>query len=109
MAEVKPKTVGESLYWSYANLVMAWVSHIRGDSSYEKLHYIIRRKTYYGLLRGTTKIGSFLKDEKRKLSLSSFCSYCGSQDDLTLDHMIPRMKSGPHSADNLVVACRSCN
>lgn len=23
--------------------------------------------------------------------------------------MIPRMKNGPHSADNLVVACRSCN
>jgi hypothetical protein len=109
MAEVKPKTVGQSLYWSYANLVMAWVSRIRRDSSYEKFHYIIRSKNYYGYLRGTMKIGSFLKDEQRKLILSEFCSYCGSRDDLTLDHMIPRMKSGPHSADNLVVACRSCN
>lgn len=74
MAEVTPKTVGQSLYWSYANLVMAWVSRIRGDSSYEKFHYIIRNRTYSRLLRGTTKIGSFLKDEIRKLSLREFCS-----------------------------------
>jgi hypothetical protein len=44
MAEVKPKTVGQSLYWSYANLVMAWVSILRRDPSYEKLHYMIRNK-----------------------------------------------------------------
>ena len=109
MAEVKPKTVGQSLYWSYANLVMAWVLRLRRDSSYGKLHYMIRNKSYYGYLRGTMKIASFLKDERRKIILSEFCSYCGSQDHLTLDHMIPRMKGGPHSADNLVVACRSCN
>src|ERR1017187_1099714 len=42
-------------------------------------------------------------------TVSEYCSYCGSQDDLTLDHMIPRLRSGPHSADNLVRACRPCN
>jgi hypothetical protein len=109
MGQVNPKTIGESLYWSYANLVMAWVSLRRRDSSYEELHYIIRYRTYSGLLQGTTKIGSLLKDERRKLILSDFCSYCGSMDDLTLDHMIPRIRSGPHSADNLVVSCRPCN
>jgi 5-methylcytosine-specific restriction endonuclease McrA len=109
MAEVKPKTVGQSLYWSYANLVMAWVSILRRDPSYEKLHYMIRNRNYSGFMKGTIKIGSFFKDEQRKPILSDYCSYCGSQDDLTLDHMIPRLKSGPHSADNLVRACRSCN
>jgi hypothetical protein len=109
MAEVKPKTIGQSLYWSYANLVMAWVSIIRRHPCYEKFHYIIRNKNYSGFMKGTIKVGSFLKDELRKLNFSEFCSYCGGQDDLTLDHLIPRIKSGPHSADNLVVACRSCN
>ncbi len=109
MAEVMPKTIGQSLYWSYANMVMAWASLRRDDSSYQQIDFIIRNKTYHGLLRGTTTIGSFLKDERRKLGLSEFCSYCGGQDDLSLDHMIPRIKGGPHAADNLVVACRSCN
>ncbi len=109
MAEVNPETIGQSLYWSYANMVMAFVSLRRQDSAYGRIHYIIRNKTYYGLLRGTTKIGSFLKDEGLKVALAEFCCYCGRRDDLSLDHMIPRMKGGPHSADNLVVACRSCN
>jgi len=37
------------------------------------------------------------------------CVYCGAQEDLTLDHIVPLSKGGTHSEDNLVVACRSCN
>ena len=29
--------------------------------------------------------------------------------DLCLDHLIPRMRGGPDSPENLVTACRSCN
>ena len=37
------------------------------------------------------------------------CAYCGSTEDLTLDHIVPLSQGGPHSFDNLCVACRSCN
>ena len=38
------------------------------------------------------------------------CQYCGLKTrDLTLDHVIPRHRGGPHTWDNLVTACRSCN
>ena len=38
------------------------------------------------------------------------CQYCGRRTaDLTIDHIHPRSKSGPHSWENLVSACRSCN
>jgi 5-methylcytosine-specific restriction endonuclease McrA len=38
------------------------------------------------------------------------CQYCGVQTrDLTLDHIIPRSKNGPHTWENLVSACRHCN
>ncbi|MBF6613963.1 MAG: HNH endonuclease [Chloroflexi bacterium] len=38
------------------------------------------------------------------------CQYCGVRTrDLTLDHVIPRSKGGPHTWDNLVSACRNCN
>jgi len=37
------------------------------------------------------------------------CAYCGSTDDLTLDHIVPLSQGGSHSFDNLCVACRSCN
>jgi 5-methylcytosine-specific restriction endonuclease McrA len=37
------------------------------------------------------------------------CQYCGSTKHLTLDHVIPRSKNGPHSWDNVVTACEKCN
>ncbi|MCC7088551.1 MAG: HNH endonuclease, partial [Dehalococcoidia bacterium] len=36
------------------------------------------------------------------------CVYCGrATRDLTLDHVVPRHRGGPHTWDNLVAACRS--
>ncbi len=37
------------------------------------------------------------------------CIYCGSDKDLTVDHLVPLARGGPHQQDNLAVACRSCN
>ncbi len=37
------------------------------------------------------------------------CIYCGTTQDLTLDHIVPISKGGAHRETNLVVACRSCN
>jgi len=38
------------------------------------------------------------------------CQYCGKHtSDLTIDHIHPRSKGGPHTWDNLVSACRTCN
>ncbi len=38
------------------------------------------------------------------------CQYCGVRTrDLTLDHVIARHTGGPHTWDNLVSACRTCN
>ena len=109
MARVTPKTIGESLYWSYANLAMAFASARHEEPDYQQRDFIVRNKIYHGLSRGTLQIGSLIIDEKEKLATSGLCCYCASDVDLTLDHLIPQFKGGPHSADNLVVACRSCN
>jgi 5-methylcytosine-specific restriction endonuclease McrA len=38
------------------------------------------------------------------------CVYCGrATRDLTLDHVMPRHRGGPHTWDNLVSACKPCN
>jgi 5-methylcytosine-specific restriction endonuclease McrA len=42
----------------------------------------------------------------------STCQYCGRQyapSELTLDHVLPRSRGGPHSWENVVASCRSCN
>lgn len=37
------------------------------------------------------------------------CQYCGSTHQLTLDHVLPLSKGGPHSWENVVTACEPCN
>lgn len=37
------------------------------------------------------------------------CQYCGVNNDLTLDHLIPRSKGGKSTWINLVTACKTCN
>jgi 5-methylcytosine-specific restriction endonuclease McrA len=38
------------------------------------------------------------------------CQYCGKHlRELTLDHVEPRVKNGPHTWENVVTACAACN
>jgi hypothetical protein len=37
------------------------------------------------------------------------CAYCGSEENLTIDHVIPRSKGGMDTSKNMVCCCESCN
>jgi hypothetical protein len=37
------------------------------------------------------------------------CQYCGSNEELTFDHLLPRSKGGETNWDNVVTACSACN
>jgi len=65
-----------------------------------RLVYLIRRPRPQGRL---TRRDVFLRDKFK-------CQYCGQHTrDLTLDHVMPRHRGGPHDWDNVVAACKGCN
>lgn len=37
------------------------------------------------------------------------CAYCGSTENLTLDHLTPKSKGGTDRVTNLICACTQCN
>ncbi len=37
------------------------------------------------------------------------CAYCGSDNDITIDHVIARSKGGKDITENMVSCCHSCN
>jgi 5-methylcytosine-specific restriction endonuclease McrA len=37
------------------------------------------------------------------------CAFCGSSNQLIVEHFIPRSKGGPHAIGNILPACYSCN
>jgi 5-methylcytosine-specific restriction endonuclease McrA len=65
-----------------------------------RLIYVIRRPRPQGRL---SRRDVFLRDRYA-------CQYCGRHTrDLTLDHVIPRKRGGPHDWTNVVAACKACN
>ena len=109
MALPKLNTLGDLLYWSYANLAM--MANVLDDnaSSPVQVHFKIRSKLFAGLRSGRMRVGSFLDDERLKGRLPQGCWYCGGAGPVTADHVIARVKGGKDRGENLVFACRSCN
>ena len=65
-----------------------------------RLMYMIRRPRPRVKL---TRREIFIRDEFT-------CQYCGRQNhELTIDHIIPRSRGGPHAWENVVASCKSCN
>ena len=70
-------------------------------SEYDKKHY--------------KKIKKFkVKQDKRYVKeafdeCKNQCLYCGSKEDIQIDHILPVLKGGKHKLNNLVIACNYCN
>jgi 5-methylcytosine-specific restriction endonuclease McrA len=94
------------VYHGKAEVVQAADDAIHGVSmdyplpSVIRLHQPVRRPRPRVRL---TRKEIFARDQQR-------CQYCGNEGvELTLDHVIPRYRGGPHEWENLVAACRVCN
>ena len=109
MRSITPHTVAELIYWSYANLAMAHDGLTRGLITYDRTSFIIRTRLYKGLMSGNMQISSLFDDERLKMENGARCVYCGSKENLTIDHLFPRIKGGTDNVENLVCCCKSCN
>ncbi len=102
-------TVEQKIFWSYANLAMAHSAVEKQQTKYKPLNYMIRAKLFKGLSNGTMAMCSIFDDEKIKLQTGQVCNYCGSNEQLSLDHIFSKKVGGKDKAENLILACRTCN
>ena len=47
--------------------------------------------------------------ERIKENWNHECAYCGSNENITLDHIKPRSLGGPDETNNVICACHECN
>ncbi|MCF6293034.1 MAG: HNH endonuclease [Robiginitomaculum sp.] len=78
--------------------------YIHSPTAEMQLPSVVALKSYVRQNRQVafTRFNVFLRD-------GFTCVYCGSKDDLTFDHLIPRRHGGTTHWENIVSACSPCN
>ncbi len=95
------RTIKEEILYEYAKLI--------SRSAYGSLQRGFITDRFKKLRDGEITISGTMREWEREQELPKSCVYCGSTADLTTDHLIPRSRGGDDSADNVVLACQSCN
>ena len=94
----------KAVFLERVEVVAEYEQTVRSPSFEMKLPSVISLKEYVRQDRSPafTRFNLFLRDGFR-------CVYCGSKDDLTFDHVVPRSMGGRTTWENIVTACSPCN
>jgi hypothetical protein len=95
------RTIREEILYEYAKLI--------SRSAYGTLQRGFITDRFKKLRDGEINISDTIREWEREQQLPKECVFCGSKNGLTTDHLIPHNRGGDDSADNLVLACQSCN
>ncbi len=114
-ADFRPLSYYPLSLWSWQETIKAvFLDRVSILSEYDRLVHspgfqmklpsVVALKRYIAPARrpAFTRFNVFLRDRFQ-------CQYCGSHEDLTFDHVVPKSKGGVTSWENVVTACAPCN
>ena len=94
----------KAVFLDRVNILAEYEHRVSSPSMSMALPSVVCLKTYVKPSRhpAFTRFNVFLRDRFK-------CQYCGTDKDLTFDHVIPRRYGGETTWENIVAACSSCN
>lgn len=98
------QTALKAVFLDRVNIVSEYDRAIRSPSTEIRLPSVISLKKYVkpATWPAFTRFNLFLRDSFR-------CQYCGAEEDLTFDHVVPRTYGGRTTWENVTTACAPCN
>jgi 5-methylcytosine-specific restriction endonuclease McrA len=96
--------VVKAVFEGRVDVVSTYDIEIHSPSIKMRLPSVVALKTYIDQNRppAFTRYNVFLRDEFS-------CQYCGIDEDLTFDHVVPVSQGGKSSWTNILTACAPCN
>lgn len=95
------KTIQDAIYWQYAKLI--------SKSAGLGKRRAFQMNRFLALRDGKIKWSSTIREWIREHEKPNECIYCGAQEDLTIEHILPRSCGGPDTPDNVIKVCKTCN
>jgi len=94
----------KAVFLDRVNIVAEYDHEVSSPSFSMRIPSVVCLKSYVRPSRhpAFTRFNVFLRDRFQ-------CQYCGSPEELTFDHVIPRRCGGQTSWENVVAACSPCN
>jgi 5-methylcytosine-specific restriction endonuclease McrA len=94
----------KAAYLDRVDIIAEYDQVVRSPTTVIRIPSVVVLKEYVKPQRQVafTRFNLFLRDE-------FCCQYCGSRGDLTFDHVVPRVRGGITSWENVVAACSRCN
>jgi len=96
------KTIRDEIFWQYAKLISKSAGFGINQRAFQMNRFIALRD-------GKIKWSSTIREWVREHEKPNECIYCGSKDDLTVEHILPRCCGGPDNPDNAIKVCKKCN
>jgi len=94
----------KAVFLDRVDVINHYEQYVRSPSFEMQIPSVVALRDYVPQNRipAFTRFNLFLRD-------GFMCSYCGSPDELTFDHVIPRRLGGKTSWTNITAACSKCN
>ncbi len=94
----------KAVFLDRVNIVAEYKCVVSSPTFSMNLPSVVSLKTYVkpSCYPAFTRFNVFLRDRFQ-------CQYCGTLEDLTFDHVIPRHSGGTTTWENVVAACSPCN
>ena len=114
-ADYRPLSYYPLSLWSWQDSVKSvFLDRVTIVSNYDR---VVRSPSFSLKLPSVIALKSFIKPQSNPnftrfnvfLRDKFSCQYCGSKNDLTFDHLLPRSKGGKTDWNNVVTACTCCN
>ncbi len=118
MPDREVQTIKDLIFYQYAKIIVKSAMKTGDNATAKGNHYGMIKTTFRKLKSGEISWSDIMREDLQFIDAEKCCSYCGSVDNLTKDHIIPKsikINSRCSLCDkiqgihNIIWACKSCN